>query len=143
MVFKTLTKIGGKLLTPSADEKEEVARRALTVNGLMEYKETKLLIINLKNEMKTVDSAFQKRQIEDMIHRYGERQDALRSAAVILTGKIQGDDNRAIFAEYNITEQDIAKVSSGMTNPRLSPPHEVARFLIEAAEADFISGRAL
>ena len=143
MVFKTLSKIGGKLLTPSADEKEEVARRALTVNGLMEYKETELLIVNLKNEMKHAATDFQKRQMETQIHRYGERQDALRSAAVILVGKIGDPDTSAIFEEYDISDQDIARVSSGFTNPKLSSPQAVARFLIEAAESDFVSGRAL
>lgn len=142
MVFKTLSKLGGKLLTPGADEKKEVAERALTVNGLEEYKETETLINNLKHEMKDAPTDFQKRQMEDQIHRYGERQDALRSAAVILVGQVGHDDNSAIFKEYDITDQDIARVSSGMTNPNISAPHEVARFLIEEAESDFISGRA-
>ncbi len=142
MVFKTLSKLGGKILTPGADEKMEVAERALTVNGLEEYKETEILIENLKNEMKDATTDFQKRQMEDQIHRYGERQDALRSAAVILVGKLGDRDNSEIFKEYDITDQDIARVSSGMTNPHLSPPHEVARFLIEEAESDFVSGRA-
>ena len=44
MVFKTLSNI----LTPGDDEKKEVAERALTVNGLDEYKETEMLISNLK-----------------------------------------------------------------------------------------------
>ena len=138
MVLKTLS----KLLTPGADEAKEVAERALTVNGLTEYKDTEVLIKNLKNEMKDATTDFQKRQMEHMIHRYGERQDALRSAAVILVGKIGSEDNSAIFAEYGITDQDIARVSSGMTNPNLSTPHDVARFLIEEAESDFMSGRA-
>ena len=138
MVLKTLS----KLLTPGADEAKEVAERALTVNGLNEYKDTAGLINSLKNEMKDAATDFQKRQMEHMIHRYGERQDALRSAAVILIGKIGTTDNSAIFAEYGITDQDIARVSSGMTNPKLSAPHDVARFLIEEAESDFISGRA-
>ncbi|MCP4933793.1 MAG: hypothetical protein GY927_06200 [bacterium] len=138
MVLKTLS----KLLTPGADEAKEVAERALTVTGLNEYKDTQELIKNLKNEMKDATTDFQKRQMEHMIHRYGERQDALRSAAVILVGKIGNSDNSGIFAEYDITEQDIARVSSGMTNPKLSPPHDVARFLIEEAESDFMSGRA-
>ncbi len=138
MVLKTLS----KLLTPGADEAKEVAERALTVTGLNEYKDTKELIQNLKNEMKDAATDFQKRQMEHMIHRYGERQDALRSAAVILVGKIGSSDNSAIFAQYGITEQDIARVSSGMTNPNLSTPHDVARFLIEEAESDFMSGRA-
>ncbi len=138
MVLKTLS----KLLTPGADEAKEVAQRALTVTGLNEYRDTKELIQNLKNEMKDAATDFQKRQMEHMIHRYGERQDALRSAAVILVGKIGSSDNSAIFAEYGITEQDIARVSSGMTNPNLSTPHDVARFLIEEAESDFMSGRA-
>lgn len=138
MVLKTLS----KLLTPGADEAKEVAERALTVTGLNEYKDTKELIKNLKIEMKDAATDFQKRQMEHMIHRYGERQDALRSAAVILVGKIGSTDNSAIFAEYGITEQDIARVSSGMTNPKLSTPHDVARFLIEEAESDFMSGRA-
>jgi len=138
MVLKTLS----KLLTPGADEAREVAERALTVNGLSEYRDTEALIGNLKNEMKDAATDFQKRQMEHMIHRYGERQDALRSAAVILVGKIGSKDNSDIFAEYGITDQDIARVSSGMTNPKLSPPHDVARFLIEEAQSDFISGRA-
>ena len=138
MVLKTLS----KLLTPGADEAKEVAERALTVTGLNEYKDTQELIKNLKIEMKDATTDFQKRQMEHMIHRYGERQDALRSAAVILVGKIGSTDNSAIFAEYGITEQDIARVSSGMTNPKLSTPHDVARFLIEEAESDFMSGRA-
>ena len=138
MVLKTLS----KLLTPGADEAKEVAERALTVTGLNEYKDTQELIQNLKNEMKDAATDFQKRQMEHMIHRYGERQDALRSAAVILVGKIGSADNSAIFAEYGISEQDIARVSSGMTNPNLSTPHDVARFLIEEAESDIMSGRA-
>jgi len=142
MVLKTLSKLGGKLLTPGADEKKEVAIRALTVNGLDEYKDTKILIANLKNEMKDASTDFQKRQMEHMIHRYGERQDALRSAAVILVGKIGSEGTSEIFKEYDISDQDIARVSSGMTNPKLSAPHDVARFLIEEAESDFISGRA-
>lgn len=142
MVIKALSKLGSKILTPGAEEKKQVAERALTVNGLEEYKETQILIENLKNEMKEATTDFQKRQIEHMIHRYGERQDALRSAAVILVGQIGSTDNKAIFEEYDITDQDIARVSSGMTNPKLSPPHDVARFLIEEAESDFISGRA-
>jgi hypothetical protein len=142
MVFKALSKLGGKILTPGADEKKEVAERALNVNGLEEYKETETLIENLKNEMKDAATDFQKRQMEHMIHRYGERQDALRSAAVILVGQIGNDDNSEIFKKYNITDQDIARVSSGMTNPKISAPHDVARFLIEEAESDFVSGRA-
>ncbi len=141
MVFKALSKLGGKILTPGADEKREVAERALTVNGLEEYRETEALIQNLKNEMKNAPTDFQKRQMEHMIHRYGERQDALRSAAVILVGKLGKPDNSEIFEQYDITDQDIARVSSGMTNPKLSAPHDVARFLIEEAESDFISGR--
>lgn len=142
MVLKALSKIGEKLLTPGAEEKKEVAERALKVNGLEEYKETEILIKNLKKEMKKAETDFQKRQMEHMIHRYGERQDALRSAAVILVGQIGSKDNEEIFKQYNITDQDIARVSSGMTNPNLSAPHDVARFLIEEAESDFISGRA-
>ncbi len=138
MVLKTLS----RLLTPGADEAKEVAQRALTVTGLNEYNDTQELIKNLKSEMKDAATDFQKRQMEHMIHRYGERQDALRSAAVILVGKIGSKDNAAIFAEYGITDQDIARVSSGMTNPKLSAPHDVARFLIEEAESDFMSGRA-
>jgi chromatin segregation and condensation protein Rec8/ScpA/Scc1 (kleisin family) len=142
MVFKILANIGGKILTPGASEKQEVAERALTVNGLTEYKETESLIANLKNEMKDAATKFQKRQMEDQIHRYGDRQDALRSAAVILAGQIGKKDHSEIFRQYDITDQDIARVSSGVINPRISPPHEVARFLIEEAESDFISGRA-
>ena len=138
MVLKTLS----KLLTPGADEAKEVAERALTVTGLNEYNDTQELIQNLKNEMKDAATDFQKRQMEHMIHRYGERQDALRSAAVILAGKIGSTDNSAIFEQYGITEQDIARVSSGMTNPKLSTPHDVARFLIEEAQSDFMTGRA-
>ena len=138
MVLKTLS----KLLTPGAEEAKEVAERALTVNGLSEYKDTEILINNLRNEMKDAATDFQKRQMEHMIHRYGERQDALRSAAVILVGKIGSKDNSDIFAQYGITDQDIARVSSGMTNPKLSTPHDVARFLLEEAESDFMSGRA-
>ena len=89
MVLKTLS----NLFTPGIDEKTEVAIRALNVNGLDEYKETEMLIQNLKNEMKDAATDFQKRQMEHMIHRYGERQDALRSAAVILVGKIGSQDN--------------------------------------------------
>ena len=142
MVFKALSKLGGKLLTPGDEEKREVTLRALTVNGLEEYKETETLIRNLQAEMKNAATDFQKRQMEDQIHRYGERQDALRSAAVILVGQLEDRDNSEIFKQYDITDQDIARVSSGITNPRLSPPHEVARFLIEEAQSDFISGRA-
>ena len=142
MVLKALSKLGAKILTPGADEKKEVAERALKVNGLEEYKETEILIKNLKTEMKDAATDFQKRQMEHMIHRYGERQDALRSAAVILVGQLGTTDNAKIFKEYNITDQDIARVSAGITNPNISAPHDVARFLIEEAESDFISGRA-
>ena len=92
--------------------------------------------------MKDAPTDFQKRQMEHMIHRYGERQDALRSAAVILIGKLGKTDTKAIFKEYSITDQDVARVSAGITNPNLSAPHDVARFLIEEAESDFVSGRA-
>lgn len=135
-------KILGGLLTPGADEKKQVAIRALTVNGLEEYKETELLIKNLKHEMKSAATDFQKRQMEDEIHRHQCRQDALRSAAVILLGKVGNRDNAEIIRAYGITDQDIARVSSGITNPNVSQPHDIARFLIEEAESDFISGRA-
>lgn len=138
MVFK----IFSGLLTPGADEKLQVAERALTVNGLEEYRETELLVRNLQNEMKHAPTDFQKRQIEDEIHRHKCRQDALRSAAVILLGRIGPRDNTQIIRDYGITDQDIARVSSGIVNPNVSPPHEIARFLIEEAESDFISGRA-
>jgi hypothetical protein len=138
MVFK----IFSGLLTPGADEKREVTERAVTVNGLDEYRETEILIGNLKAEMKNAPTDFQKRQMEDEIHRHQCRQDALRSAAVILIGQLEDRDNSDIVKAYAITEQDIARVGSGITNPNVSEPHEIARFLIEEAESDFISGRA-
>jgi len=141
MVFKLLSSLGGKILTPGADEKREVAERALTVNGLEEYHETEMLIANLKKEMKDAPTDFQKRQMEDQIHRHQCRQDALRSAAVILLGQLGERDNTEIISAYAITDQDVAKVSAGITNPNVSKPHEIARFLIEEAESDFISGR--
>jgi hypothetical protein len=135
-------KILGNLLTPGADEKRQVAVRALTVNGLEEYRETELLIKNLKHEMKSATTEFQKRQIEDEIHRHQCRQDALRSAAVILLGRIGNYDSAEMIRAYGITDQDIARVSSGISNPTVSSPHDIARFLIEEAESDYISGRA-
>lgn len=138
MVFKIL----GGLFTPGTDEKKQVALRALTVNGLEEYRETELLIANLKKEMKNAATDFQKRQMEDEIHRHQCRQDALRSAAVILLGRVGEHDTGEMVRAYGITDQDVARVSAGITNPSVSQPHEIARFLIEEAESDFISGRA-
>lgn len=138
MVFK---KIAGILGGNTADEEKLVAIRALTVHGLKEYRETSEEIGRLKSELADATTKVQKQDVEKLLDRVQCRLDALRSAAVVLYNRLEGDVDLDVQDEFGITDSDVAKVSSGFTNNRKSPANEVVQFLIEEAQSDYINGR--
>ena len=138
MVFK---KIAG-LFGGNNDEYTMVATRALTFHGLNEYKETADELGRLRKIYDDAPTKAQKKDVEKLLDRVQCRQDALRSAAVVLFNKLGGNVDIDVEKVFDITEKDIAKVSSGIANSRQNPANEVVQFLIEEAQSDFISGRA-
>lgn len=138
MVFK---KIAGILGGNTADEEKLVAIRALTVYGLKEYRETSEEISRLKTELEDAATKVQKQDVEKLLDRVQCRLDALRSAAVLLYNRLDGEVDLDVEDEFGITDSDVAKVSSGFVDQRKSPANAVVQFLIEEAQSDFINGR--
>ncbi len=143
MVFNKLSKIGNKLFGGSeeSDESPEIVSRALRVHGLEEYLETTIEVERIKEAIENAPTRLQKRENEELLSRYTCRQNALRSAAVVLASKLDANESPQIFRDFAITETDRSKVSSGLTDPRQCPAHELARYFIEEAQNDFVMGR--
>jgi len=139
MVFKKLTGLFGG---DGVDEKTMVATRALTVHGLKEYNETSDELDRLKTIHNDAPTRSQKEDVEKMMDRVQCRQDALRSAAVVLFNRLDGNVDLDVEQVFGITDKDVAKVSSGIANSKRAPAQEVVQFLIEEAQSDFINGRA-
>lgn len=139
MVFK---KLAGLLGGSDADEKIMVAERALKVHGLREYNETTEEIDRLQQVYADAPTKAQKKDVEKLLDRVQCRQDALRSAAVVLFNRLGGKVDMDIERIFGITDKDVAKVSSGIANSKKAPAQEVVKFLIEEAQSDFINGRA-
>ncbi len=144
MVFKKLSALGSKVFGGgnSDDENREIVSRAVNVLGLEEYRETTIEVDRLMGAIEKAPTKLQKRESEELLSRYICRQDALRSAAVVLAGQLDATESPRIFDEFAITDKDRAKVSSGLTDPRQCPAHELARYFIEEAQNDFVMGRA-
>ena len=138
MVFKKLSGIFGG---GGNDEKTMVAMRALTFHGLNEYKETADELDRLKQVYDEAPTRSQKKDVEKLLDRVQCRQDAIRSAAVVLFNRLGGNVDMDIEKVFGITDKDVAKVSSGLANTNKAPAQEVVQFLIEEAQSDFINGR--
>ncbi len=138
MVFKKLTGLFGG---SGVDEKTMVATRALTFHGLNEYNETTHELDRLQQVYNDAPTRSQKKDVEKLLDRVQCRQDALRSAAVVLFNRLDGKVDLDIERVFGITDKDVAKVSSGIANSNRAPAQEVVQFLIEEAQSDFISGR--
>ncbi len=139
MVFK---KIAGLFGGSSAEEEMQVFSRALTVHGLREYNETTQEIDRLHQAYSDAPTKSQKAEVEKLLDRVQCRQDAIRSAAVVLFHKLGNQADINIQNVFGVTEKDIAKVAAGVANNRETPAQQVVQFLIEEAESDFINGRA-
>ena len=144
MVFKKLSALGGKVFGGgnSSDENKEIVSRALNVHGLEEYRETTIEVERLIEAIDNAPTRLQKREHEELLSRFVCRQDALRSAAVVLASQLDKNDTTETYKNFAITEKDQSKVSSGITDPRQCPAHELARYFIEEAQNDFIMGRS-
>ncbi len=138
MVLKKLAGIFG---ANKQDENTMVLTRALEVHGLNEYRETTQELERLKQMVTEAASRTQRQDIEKLLDRVQCRQDALKSAAVLLLQRLGGKTDIDVHDVFSITDVDQARVS-GMSSTRQSPANEVARFLIEEAQSDFIAGRA-
>ena len=138
MVFKKLSGLFGG---GGVDEQTMVAERALTFHGLNEYNETTDEIDRLQQVYNDAPTRSQKQDVEKLLDRVQCRQDALRSAAVVLFNRLDGKVEMDIERVFGITEKDVAKVSSGIANHNKAPAQEVVQFLIEEAQSDFINGR--
>ncbi len=143
MVFGKLSRFGGKLFgsDSSATENTEIVTRALKVHGLEEYRETTIEVERLKKLIEEAPSRLQKRDNEELLSRYICRQDALRGAAVVLAQQLADEETPKIYEEFSISASDRSKVSSGITDPRQCPAHELARYFVEEAQSDFVMGR--
>jgi len=139
MVFKKLRAMFGG---SGPDENTLVAIRALTVHGLNEYNETTLELDRLQQAYDDAPTHSQKDDVSKLVERVQCRQDALRSAAVVLFNRLDGNVNINVKEVFGITDKDVAKVSSGIANSTRAPAQEVVQFLIEEAQSDFINGRA-
>ncbi len=143
MVFKKLSALGGKVFGGgnSSDENTEIVSRALNFHGLEEYRETTVEVDRILEAIDSAPTRLQKREHEELLSRFICRQDALRSAAVVLASQLDANDAPETYKNFSITEKDRSKVSSGITDPRQCPAHELARYFIEEAQNDFIMGR--
>ncbi len=139
MVFKKLSSLFG---SDGADEQTMVAMRALTFHGLNEYNETTTELDRLQQVYNDAPTRSQKQDVEKLLDRVQCRQDALRSAAVVLFNRLEGKVEMDVERVFGITDKDVAKVSSGIANSARAPAQEVVQFLIEEAQSDFINGRA-
>ena len=128
MVFKAITKMfGGR---EKDDESREIIVRALNHHGLEEYRETTMEVERIKAAIEAAPTRMQKRENEELLNRYRCRQNALRSAAVVLASRLDIAESPKIYQDFAITD------------PRQCPAHELARYFIEEAQNDFIMGRA-
>ena len=143
MVFKKLSAIGSKVFGGgnSSDENTEIVSRALNVLGLEEYRETTVEVDRLIEAIDSAPTRLQKREHEELLSRFICRQDALRGAAVVLASQLDANNATETYKTFAITDKDKSKVSSGITDPRQCPAHELARYFIEEAQNDFIMGR--
>jgi len=143
MVFRKLSALGSKVFGGgnSVDENREIVTRAVSVLSLEEYRETTIEVDRLIGAIEEAPTKLQKRESEELLTRYICRQDALRSAAVVLAGQLDATETPKIFADFAITDKDCAKVSSGITDPRQCPAHELARYFVEEAQNDYVMGR--
>ena len=138
MVFKKLSGLFGG---SDKNEKIMVAQRALAFHGLNEYNETTDEIDRLQQVYNDAPTRSQKEDIEKLLDRVQCRQDAIRSAAVVLFNRLDGKVDIDVERVFGITDKDVAKVSSGIANSNRAPAQEVVQFLIEEAQSDFINGR--
>lgn len=138
MVFK---KIAGLFGGNDADENTMVETRALTFHGLNEYNETASELDRLQQVYADAPTNSQKQDVEKLLDRVQCRQDAIRSAAVVLFNRLEGKVDIDVERVFGITDKDVAKVSSGIANSQRAPAQEVVQFLIEEAQSDFINGR--
>ncbi len=139
VVFAKFSKLFGS--DDDSPDDREIVTRALNVHGLEEYRETTTEVERLKQAIDEAPTRMQKRDHEDLLVRYICRQNALRSAAVVLAKKLDASDSPKIYEDFAITDKDRSKVSSGMTDPHQCPAHELARYFIEEAQNDFVMGR--
>ncbi len=138
MVFKKLSGLFGG---SGDNEQTMVAKRALTFHGLNEYNETTDELDRLQQVYNDAPTRSQKQDVEKLLDRVQCRQDALRSAAVVLFNQLDGQVDMDVERVFGITNKDVAKVSSGIANHNKAPAQEVVQFLIEEAQSDFINGR--
>ncbi len=138
MVFKKLSGLFGG---GGDNEQTMVAKRALTFHGLNEYNETTDELDRLQQVYNDAPTRSQKQDVEKLLDRVQCRQDALRSAAVVLFNQLDGQVDMDVERVFGITDKDVAKVSSGIANHNKAPAQEVVQFLIEEAQSDFINGR--
>ncbi len=139
MVFK---KIASLFSGGNAEEEMQVFSRALTVHGLREYNETTEELDRLNQVYADAPTKSQKQDVEKLLDRVQCRQDAIRSAAVVLLHKLGNNADINLQNVFGVTEKDIAKVAAGIANHRDTPAQQVVQFLVEEAESDFINGRA-
>lgn len=138
MVFKKMASLfgGGR-----AEEEMQVFSRALNVHGLREYNETTEELDRLQQVYSDAPTKSQKADVEKLLDRVQCRQDAIRSAAVVLFHRL-GNSDVNLQNVFGVTDKDIAKVAAGLANDRQNPAQQVVQFLVEEAESDFINGRA-
>ena len=139
MAFKKLFQFFGG--ADEAQNTHEIVQRALNVHGLEEYRETSVEVKRLKKAIKKAPSKMLKREHKELLSRYECRQRALRGAAVVLAAQLNDDESEKVYRDFSITEKDCAKVSSGLTDPRQCPAHELARYFIEESQNDFVMAR--
>ena len=121
-----------------ANDNTEIVKRALNVHGLDEYRETAVEVKRLKKAIKKSNSKLQKREHKDLLERYECRQRALRGAAVVLAAQLGEEESKEAYQEFSISDKDRSKVTSGITDPRQCPAHELARFFLEESQNDFV-----
>ena len=138
MVFK---KIAGLFGGSNAEEEMQVFSRALMVHGLREYNETNQELDRLQQAFSDAPTKSQKADVEKLRDRVQCRQDAIRSAAVVLFHKLGENADVNIENVFGVTEKDIAKVAASVANNRETPAQQVVQFLVEEAESDIINGR--
>ena len=139
MGFKDIFKLFGGEADTQGDI--EIVKRALTVHGLEEYRETAVEVKRLKKAIKKSSTKLKKREHKEMLSRYECRQRALRGAAVVLAAQLDSNESDAAYRDFAITEEDRSKVTSGITDPRQCPAHELARYFMEESQNDFVMAR--
>ncbi len=139
MGFKDIFKLFGGETEPQEDI--EIVKRALKVHGLEEYRETAVEVKRLKKAIKKSSTKLKKREHKEMLSRYECRQRALRGAAVVLAAQLDSNESDAAYRDFAITDEDRSKVTSGITDPRQCPAHELARYFMEESQNDFVMAR--